>query len=129
MNGEGGGLNSSKPGRGNCGVCVGVLGDESSAESGDEEIDNRRGASGSSGVFLGATEVTFESPDPILASGANSAFAFKFQEAFSGGTLGDLRAVLAFELLDTLDLSSCSFFALPNHEFLELGLASSSSSS
>ena len=97
---------------------MGVLGDESCAEAGDESVSS---AGRSPGVsiesWFGATDVTFDPAESRLSS----------VKTLVSLDLGDL-IVLAFDPLDlteTLD----SFVVLPNHEFLELDLVFSSSSS
>lgn len=121
MNGDGEGLISAAESGGNCGVCVGVLGDESCAESGEEEVSRTGGW-----PLLGATDVAFESPRDLVFPCSSSA-------AKPSSLVFDvLTVVLIFEPLDftdTLDLSSFSFFVLPDSEFLELIRDSVSSSS
>ena len=137
MKGDGVGLTLGATDGGNCGVWVGVRGDESCAESGDESVSKTGGrfevTSGSlfSWSRFGATDVTFEStPDPMPESRTRRSSA----EALSSFILGDL-IVLAFELfdfIDTFDRVSLiwSFPAiLPNHELLDTDLASASTSS
>jgi hypothetical protein len=122
-------------GGGNCGVWVGVLGDESCAESGEEYVSKAAGlCSDVSGWGpLGATDVTFESTrDPVFPSLFPSPFACSPSTVVASGFLDALTAVLAFEFLDftdTFDLTPLSFLVLPKKEFLELGLDSVSSSS
>ena len=134
MYGDGEGLMSAADGGGNWGVWVGVLGDESCAESGEEYVSNAVGLStvASGWDFLGATDVTFESiRDSVFPSPLCSLFTFSPSKVASG-FLGDLTAVLAFEFLDftdIFDLTSLSFLVRPKKEFLEPGLDSVSSSS
>lgn len=69
MNGEVAAFTLAADGGGNVGVCVGVLGDESCAES-REEPESETGVDllGSCDAFFGATEVAFESTaDPTSA--------------------------------------------------------------
>jgi hypothetical protein len=113
MKGDGVGFSSSIDGGGNCGVCVGVLGDESWADSGDEYVSKGGGllAESSGCACFGATDVRLESPDEAFASrpspiGCDSPPSVV---GFGNFSLGDFRAVLAFEALDfvdTLDLTS-----------------------
>ena len=115
---------SSANGGGYCGVWVGVLGDESLADSGDEYVSKFGG-----GCFLGATDVRFESPDPTSALSSTLKLLL---DSFSGTFRGVFNAVLAleaFDLVDSVDFSSLSLFILLDCEVRELGLRSSSSSS
>jgi hypothetical protein len=130
--GVGLGLSTDAGGGANWGVWVGVLGDESWADSGEESVSNGGGCfTGTSWFFLGATDVTLEStPEPIPESRIRTS-----SEEYSP-FLGDLMAVLVrdpFDFDDTFDdLSSLfSFFDvdLLKEEFLELGLPCSSRSS
>jgi hypothetical protein len=96
---------------------VGVLGEESIAEAGEESVpgDSGRLPGVSAESWFGATDVTFDPPTELISRYS------------SLGPLGDL-IVLAFEPLDfieSLDLSSL----LLNHELLEPGLVSTSASS
>lgn len=124
MKGDGVGFTLAGAGGGNTGVCVGVRGDESCAEAGDEPV-SRKGGSGPS--RLGATEVTFESPDPMPESRTRS--------SVDAPTLclnvGDLIAVLAFDeffdLVDSLERSSLSFFGDLTPDVREFGRGVSSS--
>lgn len=106
---------------------MGVLGDESCAESGDESDPSSGGRilEGLGCSLLAATDVTFESaPDPMPESRSTL-----FEASFS---LFVLLIVLAFEPLDFVDifdLSSLSLEVFPDHEFLELERDSISSSS
>ena len=97
---------------------MGVLGDESCAEAGEESVSTVGRLSGvSAESWFGATDVTFDPAESRFSS----------VKTLVSLVLGDL-IVLAFEPLDlteTLD----SFVVLPNHEFLELDRVFSSSSS
>jgi hypothetical protein len=109
---------------------VGVLGDESCADAGEESVSNVGGLWPvlSAESCFGATDVTF---DPTTEPIPESRIWLSSVTPLLSLTLGDL-IVLALEPLDlteTLDLSSLSLEILPNHEFLELGLASASASS
>jgi hypothetical protein len=102
MKGEGVGLTLGTTDGGNCGVWVGVRGDESCAESGDESVSKTGGrfkdtfGSLFSWSCFGATDVTFEStPDPIPESRTRRSSV----EPLPSFILGDLM-VLALELFD-----------------------------
>jgi hypothetical protein len=133
MKGDGVGFSSSIDGGGNCGVCVGVLGDESWADSGDEYVSKGGGllAESSGCACFGATDVRLESPDEAFASrpspiGCDSPPSVV---GFGNFSLGDFRAVLAFEALDFVDTLDLTSFVRPNQEFLDTGLGSISLSS
>jgi hypothetical protein len=130
MKGEGVGL---MDGGTKVGVWVGVRGDESCAEPGEESVSKAggRGLESALDSFLGATDVTFEStPDPIPESRTR----LSSDKPLSMLTFGDL-IVLAFECLEfteIFDLRSSSFPILDVREkkdVCELGLISVSSSS
>lgn len=102
---------------------MGVAGDESCTEAGDESVSKVGGRWASWSCF-GATDVTLDSLDSSLL-----ALRISSVNAASVVYPGVLIAVLAFDLADTLDPSSFTLDALLNQEFRELGLTSDSTSS
>lgn len=125
IKGEGEGLISSADVDWNPGIWVGVLGDESSGDSDDEDVSKLVGF-GPVGDrdFLVATGVTLESSESILVSWVRSVSI--------GFVSGFMRAVLALELLDfaeTFDLVAVFSLYLPDDEFPELDRDSSDCSS
>jgi hypothetical protein len=120
---EGAGFKSGIDEGGNPGVWVGVLGDESCAETGEESVSDACGLPGASAESRSdAPGVRFESiTEPMPES------RFSLVKPLMSLDFGDLM-VLAFEPLDLTEIFE-SLVVLPNHELLELGLASASTSS
>lgn len=110
---------------GNRNVWVGVFGDESAADSGDESVS--RGGGGGlyvlvDGVRLGSVEATEDSPSPLPEPAA------LWMPKLGGMTVGDLTKVAWLDVLETLDLSSFLDVEPDTQELRDLGRSSLASS-
>jgi hypothetical protein len=102
---------------GNVGVCVGVRGDESWAEAGDESVSTTGRAS--CGSFFGVTDVTVDAPESTRSVSVTDSTVGLFVAGI---------AVLALDFCDLTDSFEPSFsFDRLMDDDLELGLDSDSS--